>query len=115
MKMSRRERKAYNAGYNDGHIEGYNQGLEDGNPFMTVAKAITKLTQSIAETVTSGEFKKALEAMQQDDEEGDCNYCKHKNNNSTEYPCDVCGERGPYYRDFWEEAENNEDNDEDTY
>lgn len=35
---------------------------------------------------------------------GNCDYCKHHNIDSTEYPCNVCGNREPYYREMWEKA-----------
>lgn len=37
---------------------------------------------------------------------GNCDYCKHHNKDSTEYPCCVCGNHELYYREMWEAAEN---------
>ena len=35
---------------------------------------------------------------------GDCDYCKHKGNYSTDYPCCVCGD-GEIFFEMWEEED----------
>ena len=56
MKMSKRERKAYNLGRENGYIEGYKDGLHDGNPFISLAEGLNKAIGVISEKLTDPEF-----------------------------------------------------------
>ena len=51
VKMSRSERKAYNAGKREGReigwLEGYAKGLYDGNPFNKMLEAISSMVKAI--------------------------------------------------------------------
>lgn len=56
MKMSKKERRAYNLGRKNGYIEGYKDGLHDGNPFISLAEDINKAIGVISERLTDPEF-----------------------------------------------------------
>ena len=62
MKMSKAERKAYNAGKQAGYAEGYLKGFHDGNPFNAVAEAIANAMRKIGDMASSPEFLEALKA-----------------------------------------------------
>lgn len=47
MKMSRRERKIYNAGKEAGYIDGYTKGLHDGNPFVIIKETFEDIVKQI--------------------------------------------------------------------
>lgn len=49
MKMSKRERKAFNQGREAGYLEGYAKGLHDGNPFNALIDACVSVAKTIAE------------------------------------------------------------------
>lgn len=61
MKMSRRERRAYNMGKLAGYAEGYSKGLYDGNPFNAIIKAVQDATKHIAEAMNDPEIRAAIE------------------------------------------------------
>ena len=48
-KLSRHERKIYNAGRAAGYIEGYKDGIHDGNPFTRAIEAINKFIDNLPE------------------------------------------------------------------
>lgn len=106
---TRRERKIRRNGYNDGYIEGYKQGLHDGNPLIAIAEAAAKAVNSIIETIDDPKFQEAcreyLEEQKKDSHKGNCDFCKHQDRASTEYPCCVCGD-GENFFEMWEEEEN---------
>ena len=65
MKMSRRERKAFNegkaAGYTIGYLEGYKKGLYDGNPFNALRDAVNNSVKVIREWLDNPEVQKLIE------------------------------------------------------
>lgn len=61
MKMSRRDRKMFNAGKQAGYAAGYAQGLHDGNPFIVFAEAITETVNKLGDVLTDPEVIKAME------------------------------------------------------
>lgn len=61
MKMSKAERKAYN----DGYCEGYIKGLHDGNPFVAMGEALSKLAKVITDTIE--EHPELLQQLDQEE------------------------------------------------
>lgn len=53
---TKRERRIRRSGYDEGYNAGYKQGLHDGNPFIVIAEAATKVANSFADP----EFQKVL-------------------------------------------------------
>lgn len=47
MKMSRRERKIFNAGKEAGYKNGYTKGLHDGNPFVIIKETFEDIVNQI--------------------------------------------------------------------
>lgn len=45
--MSRKHRKIYKQGKQEGYLEGYAQGLHDGNPFVMFAESFAKVTDNL--------------------------------------------------------------------
>ena len=69
MKMSKRERKAYNLGIKNGYIDGYKDGLHDGNPFISLAEGINKAIGAISEKLSDPEFIEYLQSLKEAEEE----------------------------------------------
>lgn len=69
MKMSKAERKAYNQGKRDGkqigYMEGYAKGLHDGNPFVAMGEALSKLAKVITDTIE--EHPELLQQLNQEE------------------------------------------------
>jgi flagellar biosynthesis/type III secretory pathway protein FliH len=76
MKMSKAERKAYKLGRQVGRAEGYADGLYDGNPFNTIAAAINKAFNSMADKLSDPEFIEYLKTLNEEaekvEEEEEC-------------------------------------------
>ena len=70
MKMSKRERKAYNQGKRAGYNEGYVQGLHDGNPFTALAEAAAEVGRRMVEICSDPDFRQALIEAQHAEDEG---------------------------------------------
>ena len=68
MRMTRRERKIYNAGKADGYAAGYSQGMHDGNPFVLIAETLGRAIDAIT---TDPDVLKALKEAQESDEPTD--------------------------------------------
>lgn len=51
MRMTRRERKAFNLGKQVGYSEGYARGFHDGNPFNAIIEAISNMADTIADAM----------------------------------------------------------------
>ena len=70
-KLKRRERKLYRAGYflgyHEGYLEGYLQGLQDGNPFNSIAKALSGAVKAITENPELIKLAKELSHKQEQD------------------------------------------------
>lgn len=103
---TRRERRIRRSGYDEGYNAGYKQGLHDGNPFIAIAETATKAVNSLVKTFADPEFQKVLReySEKKNSHKGNCDFCKHQDIASTEYPCCVCGD-GENYFEMWEEAE----------
>jgi hypothetical protein len=56
---TRRERRIRRGGYDEGYNAGYKQGLHDGNPFIAIAEAATKVTNSLVKTFADPAFQEA--------------------------------------------------------
>lgn len=67
-KYTRRERGIYRVGKAAGYAEGYRQGLEDGNPFIKIAKAAGKILDGLAKVVADPDFMAALEEARKEEE-----------------------------------------------
>ena len=65
MKTSKDERNAYNIGYCEGYCKGYFQGLHDGNPFVAIGEALSKLAKMIADTIE--EHPELLQQLNQEE------------------------------------------------
>lgn len=68
--MTRKHRKIYKQGKEDGYALGYLQGLHDGNPFIVVGEAITQAVGSIAEALKDIDTDK-LQALIAEQKQGD--------------------------------------------
>lgn len=70
---TRRERRLRRSGYDEGYNAGYKQGLHDGNPFIAIAEAATKVVNSLAESFADPAFQEAcreyLEEKQKKEEQ----------------------------------------------
>lgn len=69
MKMSKRERKAYNLGQKNGYFEGYKDGLHDGNPFISHAEGINKAIGVISVRLSDPEFIEYLQSLKEVEKE----------------------------------------------
>lgn len=68
MSKSRRERRAYNEGKEQGYKEGYEKGLHDGNPFIAIAEAAAKVANTINDLLNDPDFIEAcVEAQKEND------------------------------------------------
>lgn len=56
MKMTRRERRAYNKGKKIGYLEGYSRGIVEGNPFNKMIDSFRQLAES-AKAMKGGDEK----------------------------------------------------------
>lgn len=101
MKMSKKERKAYNQGKATGFMEGYSQGLHDGNPFIIIAEAAERTVKSISEHLSDPEFIKALEEARQAqlNQEQMCLTCKWADGSYCNNPNGTCED---YTFSYWE-------------
>ena len=69
MKMSRRERKIFEAGKRAGFEAGYKKGLYDGNPFNTIFEAVSKLAETLQEAMKNNpEFAEQVRLMKENPE-----------------------------------------------
>ena len=66
MKKSRRERRAYNEGKEQGYKEGYEKGLHDGNPFIAIAEAAAKVANTLNDCLNDPAFFEACVEAQKE-------------------------------------------------
>lgn len=96
MKLTRRERKIYNNGRQEGYLEGYEKGLYDGNPFNTIIDVIKDFTGRVIDLMNDQELAKAIEEANQinNDIEFKLTTCEHcKNMFLIDFDiCPICGE-----------------------
>ena len=69
MKMSRRERRIFEAGKRAGFEVGYEKGLYDGNPFNRIIEAVSELAETLQEAMENNpEFAEQVRLMQENPE-----------------------------------------------
>lgn len=89
MKMSRRDRKNFNAGKSAGYAEGYAQGLHDGNPFILMGEMVSKIASNLGEAITDPKLLLAIsEAKITVDQKNEL--CWSTGNYTDECDCELC-------------------------